>query len=125
MDHFKDIIEILKTTNLPPSMWDNRKMFNSYICSTLNAHVLIEAGVINAVKYPLGGDIHWFPKDFSPKNLPRAKSLDAEEYDVKGDWDQDVTLGPQIELLYPYLKEDNKVYAKSMAKSLAKLQSKL
>lgn len=66
----------IANTLLPSFMELDRKTFKTYVCSTLVAHALIAAGVLNPKKHPLGSDIHFFPKHFDEEFLPADSAQD-------------------------------------------------
>eukprot|EP00588_Corethron_pennatum_P010678 CAMPEP_0194273726 /NCGR_PEP_ID=MMETSP0169-20130528/7006_1 /TAXON_ID=218684 /ORGANISM="Corethron pennatum, Strain L29A3" /LENGTH=277 /DNA_ID=CAMNT_0039016765 /DNA_START=126 /DNA_END=956 /DNA_ORIENTATION=- len=63
-------------TILPPFLQLDRRTFRTYVCSTLVAHALIAAGVLDPEKHPLGSDIHFFPKHFDEEFLPVESTQD-------------------------------------------------
>merc|ERR1711879_540592 len=82
---------LLLQTKLPKSEWKERYFHDTYVCSTLDAHVLILAGVLNEKKHPDGDDIHWFPSDFAPSKLLTVTLGD----EPKGDFNAGVSLGEE------------------------------
>merc|ERR1712062_433072 len=90
---------LLLQTKLPKSQWSERShnglIPDTYVCSTLDAHVLIKAGVLNEKKHPDGDDIHWFPSDFAPSKLLTVTPGD----EPKGDFNAGVSFTEEIELI--------------------------
>ena len=92
----KERLEVVESLALPGFVkhrhWFDRKTYDTYVCSTLAAHTLIAADVLNSDKHPLGSDYY-----FSFPSL-----LDEEHLSEADDFAAGVALGPEVRLENPW-----------------------